>query len=457
MLKKYIGNKEFYKKMMLVALPIALQNGITNFVSLLDNIMVGQIGTEQMSGVSIANQLMFVYNLCIFGALSGAGIFTTQYFGKRDKKGIQQTFRYKLLLSSILTMIAFGIFILFKDTLISYYLNGEGNIEDTLFYGRQYLLIMLIGIPAFMVMQVYSTTLRECNQTILPMKAGIIAVSVNLIGNYVLIYGKLGFPVLGSAGAAIATVLSRYVEMGINIIGAHHHIDENFFLDGLYSTLRVPFSLAKKYFVMGLPLLINETMWAGGLAMLTQCYSMRGLDVIAGLNISNTINNVVNTIFLAMGVAAGIIIGQLLGAEKIEEAKDSVHKINAFSVVICIFLAIFMCYFAPIFPRIYQTEDCIRQLATQFIFIQSIFMPLQAYINCTYFTIRAGGKTIITFLFDSAYVWGIGVSIAFILSRFTTLPVIYIFFCVQAADLIKAFVGAFLIQKGIWINNIVNN
>lgn len=456
-IKKYLGDKKFYKKIAYVGLPIALQQGITNFVSLLDNVMVGQLGTEQMSGVSIANQLLFVYNLCIFGGLSGAGIFTTQYFGKKDKKGIQHTFRYKILLSFLLTFIAMSIFLFFKEPLILSYLNGEGNIISTLYYGKQYLSVMLFGIPAFMIMQVYASTLRECDETMLPMRAGLIAVAVNLIGNYALIYGKFGLPALGSMGAAIATVLSRYVEAAINIIGAHANIKKNYYLKGMYKTIHVPFYLIKRYFVTGFPLLLNETMWAAGVAMLAQCYSTRGLDVVAAMNISNTISNVANVSFIALGSATGIIIGQLLGANKIEEAKQTSTRLNVFSIMMCSVFMVIMCYFSPVFPSIYNTEETIRTLATQFIFVQSLFMPLQGYINCMYFTIRAGGKTFITFLFDSFYVWTVGVSIAFILSRFTSISVIYIFLCIQLADIIKAVIGYILMKKGIWIHNLVND
>ena len=180
-----------------------IQNGITNFVSLLDNIMVGQIGTEQMSGVAIVNQLIFVYNLCIFGGVSGAGIFTAQYFGQKDDEGIRHTFRFKLWVSAILTALVIVIFIIGGESLIQIYLNGSsdgGDLAAALRYGRQYMLVMLCGLPAFMMVQTYASTLRECGETMVPMKAGVTAVLVNLVFNYLLIYGKFGFPELGVVG-----------------------------------------------------------------------------------------------------------------------------------------------------------------------------------------------------------------------------------------------------------------
>lgn len=243
MFKRYLGDRHFYRRVLAVALPIIVQNGITNFVSLLDNIMVGQVGTVQMSGVAIVNQLLFVFNLCIFGAVSGAGIFTAQYYGSENHEGIRHTFRFKILIGALLT--AFGIGVLLKagQPLISLYLRGEGAAEDvvqTLAFGWDYLLVMLWGLPAFAISTAYSSTLREGNQTLVPMVAGICAVLINLCLNYVLIFGHLGFPVMGIRGAAIATVISRYVELAIVAGWTHLNSDKNLFIKGAYRSVHSP-------------------------------------------------------------------------------------------------------------------------------------------------------------------------------------------------------------------------
>ena len=153
-----------------IAIPIMIQNGITNFVSLLDNIMIGRIGTEPMSGAAIVNQLIFVYNLCIFGGVSGAGIFTAQYFGKGDQEGVRNTMRYKLWMVIIITAATIVLLLTQGDALIHMYLKGEGTVAqvaDTLRYGREYLDIIVWGLPAFMMVQVYASTLRECGETML--------------------------------------------------------------------------------------------------------------------------------------------------------------------------------------------------------------------------------------------------------------------------------------------------
>ncbi len=459
---KFIGNRDFYKMVLMIAVPIMIQNGITNFVSLLDNIMIGQVGTEQMSGVAIVNQLIFVYNLCIFGGVSGAGIFTAQYFGQGNHEGVRQTMRFKLWMVTVLTTLTVLLFLGCGTSLISAYLKGDGSansIAATLFHGERYLRIMLMGLPAFAVVQIYSSTLRECGQTMLPMKAGLAAVVVNLLFNYILIYGKFGAPALGVSGAAAATVLSRYVEMLIIVIGVHRkshgeHAPYSF-VTGLYNTLKVPKELTLKIVQKGSPLLFNETLWAAGMAMLTQCYSVRGLNVVAGLNVSNTINNVFNIVFIALGDSVAIIVGQLLGAGKMKEARDTDNKLIAFSVTCCTCVALVMFLMAPLFPRLYKINDEARMLAKYFIMVTAFFMPQNAFLHATYFTLRSGGKTIITFLFDSVFIWCVSVVIAFTLSRYTGLPVIAVYAMVQLGDIIKCVIGFILVKKGVWLQNIV--
>lgn len=456
--KKFIGDKAFYMMVLGIAVPIMIQNGITNFVNLLDNIMVGRLGTEQMSGVSIVNQLMFVYNICIFGGVSGAGIFTAQYFGQKDDEGIRHTFRFKLWMTLVLTVGAILLFLFFDDTLINLYLSGSsdgGDLLATLEYGKQYLRIMIFSLPAFMVLQVYASTLRECGETVVPMKAGMAAVLVNLVFNYLLIYGKFGFPELGVAGAAIATTMSRYIEVAIVILWTHRHAEIHTFVNHLYSSLTLPVSTAKKIFIKGMPLIVNEALWSAGMAMLTQCYSVRGLNVVAGLNIANTVNNVFNVVFLALGNSVAIVVGQLLGAGKMEEARDRDNKMIAFSVFSCIGVAVVMIALSPVFPLLYNTSEAVRHQATAFMIAQAIFMPQAAFIHATYFTLRSGGKTIVTFFFDCVFLWIVNVPVVFALSRFTGMQAHYIYVCCQIADWIKCIIGFILVKKGVWIQNIV--
>ncbi len=456
--KKYIGDRAFYHLVLAVAVPILVQNAITNFVSMLDNVMVGQVGTEQMSGVAIVNQLLFVYNLCIFGGLAGAGIFTAQYFGRGDQEGVRHTFRYKIILGLLITGVALALFIGADDKLISLFLQGEadgGDVAAALHWGRQYLRVMLLGLPPFMAVQVYASTLRECSETVLPMKAGITAVLINLCFNYLLIYGRLGFPEMGVVGAAVATVIARYVEAAIVVIWTHRHRERNPWVRGIYQTLRVPGHLVKEYTVKGSPLLFNEALWSIGQSFLVQCYSVRGLNVIAAKNISNTFGNLFMMAFFTMGSAVSIIVGQLLGAGKMEEAKDRDNKLIFTSMLIALSISVVYASIAPLFPKLYNTSDAVRELATRFMRMEALFMVQHAFLNATYFTLRAGGRTVITFIFDCGSTWVLSVPIAFLLTHFTQLDVVYVLMFVMMGDWVKCVLGYVLLRKNVWLRNIV--
>lgn len=457
-MRKLIGTKEFYKKVLFIAIPIMIQNGITNFVSMLDNIMVGQIGTDQMSGVAIVNQLMFVFNICIFGGISGAGIFTAQFYGKGDREGIRNTFRFKAYACGLLTAVAVLLFIFADDLLISLYLHegsDVGNLALTLQCGKEYLRIMLVGLIPFAISQIYSSTLRECGETILPMIAGVAAVFVNLGLNYVLIFGNFGAPRLGANGAAVATVISRFVEMGIVVAWTHMKKSKYAFIVGVYRSLHIPGDLVKLILAKGSPLMANEILWAVGMAVIAQCYAYRGLAVVAAQNITSTIVNVFNIVYIALGSSVSIIIGQLLGAGKKEEAKEKDVQLIAFAVASCALIGALMACFSKAFPDVYNTQQQVKNLASALILVSTFAMPFQAFNHASYFTLRSGGKTWITFLFDSVFVWVIVVPFAYYLSRYTTFDIIVVYLLVQATEIIKCIIGFIMVKSGIWLQNMV--
>ncbi len=460
MIKRYIGDKAFYRRVLAIALPIIIQNGISSFVSLLDNIMVGQIGTLQMSGVSIANQLIFVFNLCIFGACSGAGIFIAQFFGRSDHVGVRDAFRFKLLICTVLTLVGIALFSLAGMPLIRLYLQGDGDPKDaalTLGYGLSYLRIMVIGLLPFALSNAYSSTLRETGQTVVPMVAGICAILVNLSLNYVLIFGHFGAPKMGVQGAALATVISRFAELAIVAIWTHRNPKKNLFVLRLYHSFAIPWKLCLQILRKGMPLLLNEFLWASGMAVINQCYSTCSLDVVPAMNISSTLYNLGSVVFLALGNSVGIILGQMLGADrKKQELLDTCRKLSALSAVSGILFGGIIAAISGLFPQIYNTDPAVRQLATALICISACAMPFNAYTNAAYFTLRSGGKTVVTFLFDSCFMWGICVSLAFILSRFSAITIIPLYIICQSTDLIKSFIGWYMIRKGTWIQNLTN-
>ncbi|MBE6726298.1 MAG: MATE family efflux transporter [Ruminococcaceae bacterium] len=457
--RKYIGDRAFYRMLFILVLPLIIQQGITNFVSLLDNLMVGGLGTLPMSAVSIVNQLIFVFNLAIFGGLSGASIFGTQFFGLRDWQGMRDTFRVKLVFSVVVSAAAVTVFLLFGDSLMMLFLKGETNtpeeIARTVAEARSYLSVAVIGLLPFALVQTYAGTMRETGETVGPMTAGLIAIFVNLIFNYLLIYGKFGFPEMGVKGAAVATVLSRLVETAYVVAQCHRRHKWFRFIEGVYRRFRIPAALVKRIAVTGTPLLVNEILWSLGMTFINRNYSLRGITVIAATNIAGTVWNLFCVIMFAMGSAVSILVGQRLGAGDREGAIDVNNKLIFFTIVSHVAVGGLLVAAAPFIPRLYNVEPEVRAMASSFLMIAGAAAPIHAFIHVIYFAIRSGGKTFVTFLFDSVYTWVVPASLSFILCRFTGLGIVPIYFAVQFIDVVKLFIGVPLLRSGFWANRIV--
>ena len=456
----WFGDRHFYHSVLTLLIPIIIQQFISSFVSLLDNVMVGSLGTEAISATSIANSVLSVLMLAIFGGLSGAGIYGAQFYGKGDMDGMRHTFRFKLYFGLSITAAAIVVYLLFGEAFIASFLQGESNGGDlalALREGRDYLRVMLWGQVPFALVQIYAGTLRESGETRAPMIAGICAICTNLVLNWVLIFGHLGAPALGVRGAAMATVISRYVELAIVVVHAHRNTDKYLFIKGAYSSGYVPRRLVGRISRTGVPLLVNEILWSLGMTFINQFYSSRGLNAVAALNITGTAWNLFCVIMFAMGSAVSIMVGQRLGAGELEEARDTDRKLIVLTEIIHIIIGAAMVIAAPAVPKLYNVTPEVRELTRQLLIIAGISLPLHSFAHVTYFTIRSGGRTLITFLFDAVYTWAVTVTLAFCLTRFTGLSIVEIYFCVQFIDVVKLVIGLLMLRSDFWAQNVVKD
>ena len=457
---KKLWDRKFFLFVLGIAVPIMVQNAITNFVALLDNIMIGQLGTEEMSGVAIINQLLFVFNVTLFGACAGAGIFTSQFHGSGNPDGVRQTFRYKLLLGGLLLAASLLVLCLWGTPLIQAWLHqssSTGDLALTLSSAHGYLKIMLWGLLPYTIKEVYASTLRETGRSVPPMVAGLIAVAVNLFLNYLLIFGKWGMPRLGITGGAIATVVSRVVECAIVMAWTHKNTEKSPYIVGVYRSFHIQPKLAKSITCKGMPLLFNELLWSGAVAVLSRCYAQRGLDIVAGYNIASAVIELASVVYLSLGSATAIVLGQILGADDKPRAKAAVPKLALLSAVLCTLVGIVTVALSGVFPLLYNTTDHIRSLAQKFIIIYGCFQPVYAISNVEYFSLRSGGKMLITFLFDSLFSWIVVVPVAIALVWGTALSAVLVYLVVQFTELLKAILGYFYVKRGSWLHNLVQS
>lgn len=469
--RKFIGDRAFYRSVLIILLPLVVQQGITSAVNLLDNLMVGNLGEESLSAVSVVNQILNVFNLTIFGGLSGVSIFGAQFAGKNDVDGMRQSFRTKLYFGVAVVIIGIALLASMGETFISMFLQGEVDASRAAYAlseGRDYLNIMLFGLFPFMLVQAYAGSMREMGKTVATMVGSIVAILTNLVLNFLLIYPTRELTVLGMTftmwgadlgvrGAAIATVIARFVEMFFVLIYAHLHQDRYIFLKGAFRNGYVPMSLLKRVAVTGMPLMLNEVLWSLGMAFINQCYSTRGMSALAALNITTTAWNLFCIIMFAMGNAVSIMVGQCLGQGDKQGARDTDDKLLFITVVSHIILGGLLILCAEIIPTWFNVSEEARSLAAQTLVIAGASLPIHAFLHATYFTIRSGGKTFITFLFDSVYTWCVPAVLAFCLSRFTDMSVVSMYFCIQFIDVVKLVIGLFMLRSDFWANDLVNN
>ncbi|MGN1370085.1 MAG: MATE family efflux transporter [Aristaeellaceae bacterium] len=469
-LRRFIGDKAFYRSVLIILLPLVVQQGITSAVNLLDNLMVGSLGEESLSAVSVVNQILMVFNLTIFGGLSGVSIFGAQFAGKGDVDGMRQSFRAKMYFGVAVLVIGIALLSGFGKAFISMFLKGEvdaARAAYALSEGSDYLNIMLAGLLPFMLVQVYAGSMREMGKTVATMVGSVIAILTNLVLNFLLIYPVRVLTVFGATftmwgagmgvrGAALATVIARFVEMFFVLIYAHLHQQRYIFLKGAFRNGYVPLHLLKRIAITGTPLLINEMLWSLGMTFINQCYSTRGMAALAALNITSTAWNLFCIIMFAMGNAVSIMVGQCLGQGDKAEARSTAAKLLFITVVSHIVLGLMLAGISGIVPHWFAVTDETRHIASQTLVIAGLSLPIHAFLHAAYFTIRSGGKTFITFLFDSVYTWCVPAVLAFVLSRFTHADVVLMYFCIQFIDVVKAVIGIFMLKSDFWANNIVS-
>ena len=458
-MKKYFGDKSFYKKVILIALPIMLQQGITQFVSLLDNVMIGNFSDTAMAGVSVVNQIIFVFNFVIIGALAAVGIYIAQYFGANDQHNQMLCFRLKFWVGLIILLLMILIILVFGDYLINAFLTNPSSQEEKLAIetsAKDYLFIISFTFLPYTISQIYSSTLREVGETVKPMIAGAIAVVVNGIFNMWFIYGGLGVPAMGASGAAIATLIARIVEMLFLIFFTHKHHKKFNFVEGVFKSVYVPKRIIKNVLIKGTPLIFNELLWSLGTTLLLRIYSNRGTDILKAFSISSTTTNLFYIIFGAMASAISIMVGQSLGAGNLEEAVDNDRKLIMFSVIVCFIFGIILACIAPIIPMLYKdTSQDVRKLATSLMAVIAGCMIIFSFNTSCFYTLRAGGVTFVTFLFDSLFVWVVSLPLALVLVKLTDASIVLVYFIVQITEIIKSVIGYLLIKSKIWVKNLV--
>ena len=405
-------------------------------------------------GLTALNLVLPLFNLMnATGLMIGIGGATKYAIHKArgEQEAGSQIFFHALLLAGVASVVFMLVGLLGADPLCRW-LGSDAATHDKMVV---YLRTLYCFAPLFLCNQLFAAFVRNDGAPNRVMLGTMLGTLGNIVLDYLFIFGIGPFPKLGVIGAALATVIARYIEAFIIIIWAHSHKEKNRYLEGAYTGFGMPKGELKAIIIKGFPLMFNEVLWAAGMTTVTQCYSIRGLEVVAGLNIATTITNLFNIIYIQLGACISIVVGQYLGAGELKKAKDADNKMIVFSVFCCALVAGVMLVIGRFFPQIYNTSEQIKELATSFIAVSAIIMPFCSFSHASYFTLRSGGKTLVTFLFDSVFTWVVVVPIAFVLAHYTGLGIVSVYFFVQATELIKVAIGYFMVRSNVWLVQMV--
>lgn len=447
-MKKLIGTKKFYRRLLTIALPLMLQQLITASVQLVDNVMVGALGEESIGAISIINQLNFILILLAFGLMSGGGIYAAQYFGSGDYSKLKQAFRFKVISAVFISLLAFTIYTVYGRELLMLFTSNP----NTIALGGSYLQLSKYAIVIWILSMTISSTFRDIGQTKPLMYISILAISINTLFNYILIFGKFGFPELGVEGAAIATLIARIVELMAYYVLLR--AKGELFNTSFTNITKIEKTVFKGIMLVALPLMANELFWSGAQTMFFRAYSSRGDYALAAMNITNVVSQLVFVSFMAMGTASSVMVGNTLGENKLEEAKDNSVKIIAFAIFIAMVTGSLLLIVSTFIMNIYSVEQITKDIAIFCIRVNALFIPFYAYNVVMYFTLRAGGDVKSTVLMDSVFMWIIPVPISIYLAYYTKTDVTIMFLIIQSMDIVKAVFATYRYRLGYWIKNL---
>jgi len=448
-LKRFFGNKAFYKSIFLITLPLVLQQILINVVNLADNVMVGQLRQEEMNGVYIASQIMFVCTLGLFGSIEGSSIFFAQYFGGKDEAHMRFVFKFKCVAALIIAFLFFFVLTIFIEPLAGLFTDLESEINVC----KEYIGILKYSLFFFALSNVLASSFREVKRTSIPMWSSALALLVNISLNYVLIFGHFGFNELRVEGAAIATLIARIFEFAFLLIITL--VLRMNYLNNLFRGEYLEKGLTTRLIKCSIPLFLNELLWSTGQMIISIALCSRGKDARNALSIATTINNLFYIGALSLGNAIAIVIGNTLGAGEIEKAKVESRQLIMLCFIIGIVFGVALIIFAPLITYAYNVSEEVRLLAINAMRIYGALMWLFAINVSCFFVIRAGGNTKIVLAFDSLFGWLVQVPFALIFAFLTDVSFEWLFFIVYVVELIKLVSGLFIVHRNKWAKNIV--
>ena len=445
-------DKKFIKTLMLLAIPIILQSLVTASLNLLDNLMIGSLGENEIAAVGISNQFYMLYYYTIMGITLGAGIFMSQFWGKKDVTSIHKFLGISLVVGMISTTFFAILAFFFPEMIMKIFIDENIVIEQ----GVAYLKMVALSYIFTTISLAYAAALRSIGQTKIPMYGSLVGLVFNGILNYIFIFGKFGAPVMGVAGAALGTTVSRFMELAFILFIIYKN--KNVVAGKISQLLDFNFDLVKRYFITATPVVFNDVMWIAGITAYFIAYSKLGINATATMQIANTINNVFNIFGIGIASASAILIGNKIGAGKEEDAKKDAIKISVFGVLIGIIIGIFFFFLSPFIAMLFKITSETYENLIFVLKVMAIILPLRFFgITQIIGVLRGGGDVMYAIITELVAVWLIGVPLSFIGAVYFNLPITIVYILVCLEEPFKAIATYPRLRSGKWIKNLVKN
>lgn len=445
-----LNNKEFLRYYFKLTLPVMIQQLLVNLVSMCDTLMISGVGENAISAVAVANKFFFIYSLAIFGLSNGVGLYISQYYGANDQVNYNRVFRYGNILCIIISAVVMGFLFIYPELTISIFVKNPSIIQ----MGLEYVEVVRWSYIPFAIASMCSVAFRVMGKPQIPMLSGLVSFVTNVILNYVFIMGHFGFPKMGVAGAALATVISRWVEMILLLIIVN--------LKSSTIRMKIPYgklstSFKKDMITKAIPLMCNEVMYSLGLSIVFLNFSYMSEKAIPALTVVDNINNLVYVLFSGCGVAIGVMVGSELGANRVSKAKENAKNMILMALLTYAFGSAIILFTSGITPKAFSLHASSLHLATMLLIVKALLSWTQGYSNTIYYILRSGGDTKSVLMIDGLFTWFGPVFISFLFSRVFPVDFLMLYIAVEAMGLVKVCIATFYYKKGKWIRNLTQS
>ncbi len=447
--KEMLRDRIFLRKAVWIALPVALQGMLNTIVNLVDTMMIGRLGETAIAAVGLANKVFFVFSLLVFGVASGSGVLAAQYWGNQDGKSIRKVTGLALLIAMTGALL-FALPSVFCPRLVMRIFTDSDKAIQT---GAAYLAVAALSYPFTAVTNTYVAMLRAVGRVKAPVAISLMAIMINIVLNYILIFGHFGAPRLGVTGAAIATLAARLAESGT--ILAVVYLGRSPIAGKFREMFGYSGAFIRQFAGTALPVIANEFIWGLGTTMYSLAYGRMGDNAVAAITIATTIQDIVVVLFQGLSAATAVILGNEMGAGKLKQAEK--YARNFFILQFLVTLAAMgLCYgIRWNMIGMYSISREVAQAVNRCLIVFILFMPFKMFnfVNVVG-VLRSGGDTRMCLILDTSGVWLIGVPMAFLGGLYLRQTIWVVYAMVMTEEVYKAVLGYFRYRQKKWLRNL---